>query len=312
MAYPRPLFHFCRTRVTPLRTSEALTVSNFTMSNDPPHGVLLKIAYDGQNYSGLAVQDNAHTVAGELENAIRTMDPLASRLRVCSRTDAGVHARGQYVAFDTHLNISMRGWLLGLSGVLAKDVAVLSAARIRPRFEPCKNARSKTYRYSVLQGTIRDPFLEGRCWRVFDPLNHGRMREEALSLLGTHDFRAFRGTADFRTNTVRTLTNVSISTRPDQPRLLDIVVEGNAFMYHMVRIISGTLVDVGRGKLAPGAIRRAIASGDRLDLGMTAPAAGLCLDRIELNEHGTDEWPYHLDGAPAEDKPGTESGAVSG
>jgi tRNA pseudouridine38-40 synthase len=280
-------------------------------SKDHPYGILLKIAYDGQNYSGLAVQDNAHTVAGELENAIRTMDARASRLRVCSRTDAGVHARGQYVAFDTYLNISMRGWLLGLSGVLAPDVAVLSAARIRPRFEPCKNARCKTYRYSVLQGTIRDPFLEGRCWRIFDRLNHTRMREEAQSLLGTHDFRAFRGQADFRTHTIRTLTRAQVTTAPEQPRVLHITVEGNAFMYHMMRIITGTLVDVGRGKLAPGAIQRAIASGNRLDLGMTAPAAGLCLESIVLNEHGTDEWPYHLDGAPAEFTEAHESAAAN-
>jgi tRNA pseudouridine38-40 synthase len=270
------------------------------MSKDHPHGILLKIAYDGQNYSGLAVQDNAHTVAGELENAIRTMDPRASRLRVCSRTDAGVHARGQYVAFDTYLNISMRGWLLGLSGVLAPDVAVISSAKIRPGFEPCKNARWKTYRYTVLQGTIRDPFLEGRCWRIFDRLNHTRMREEAQALVGTHDFRAFRGQADFRTHTIRTLSSAQVTTLVDQPRVLQITIEGNAFMYHMVRIIAGTLVDIGRGKLEPGAVSRAIQSGNRLDLGMTAPAAGLCLERIELTEQGSDEWPYHLDGAPAE------------
>lgn len=277
------------------------------MSKNHPHGVLLKIAYDGQRYSGLAVQDNAHTIAGELERAIRTMDPAASRLRVCSRTDAGVHARGQYVAFDTHLGISMRGWLLGLSGVLAHDVAILSAARIRPGFEPCKNAVSKTYRYTVLQGTIRDPFLEGRCWRVFDRLHHGLMRDEARALVGTHDFRAFRGTADFRTNTVRTLTRVTVETVPQEPRVLHITVSGNAFMYHMMRIISGTLVDVGRGRVAPGAIARAIASGSRLDLGMTAPAGGLCLESIQLKELGTDEWPYHLDGAPAEMPLVTES-----
>jgi tRNA pseudouridine38-40 synthase len=267
------------------------------MAKDHPHAVLLKIAYDGQHYSGLAIQDNATTIAGELEKAIRTMDPRASRVRVCSRTDAGVHARGQYVAFDTYLNIRMRGWLLGLSGLLAHDIAVLSAARIHPGFEPCKNSISKTYRYTVLQGTLRDPFLEGRCYRVYDPLHHGRMRKEAESLLGTHDFRAFRGTADFRVHTVRTLTRVDIDTSPGEPRVLRITVQGNAFMYHMVRIISGALIDVGRGKLEPGAIARAIASGNRLDLGITAPAAGLCLEEIVLNTHGWDEWPYHLDGA---------------
>jgi tRNA pseudouridine38-40 synthase len=261
--------------------------------------VLLKLAYDGSGYSGLAIQSNARTIAGELLRAIRSMDPDASSLRVCSRTDAGVHARGQYVCFDTNSNISMRGWLLGLTSVLPPDVAVLSAARIEPGFELSKRAVSKTYRYAILQGTLRDPFHEGRSWRVFDRLNHQDMRNEARHLVGTHDFRAFRGSADFRTNTVRTISEVRVEPSTCHPRLLEITVTGNAFLFNMVRIIAGTLVDIGRNKLQSGAISRALASGNRLQLGMTAPAAGLFLEHIELTERGLDEWPYHLDGAPA-------------
>jgi tRNA pseudouridine38-40 synthase len=263
--------------------------------------VLLRIAYDGQNYSGLAVQDNATTIAGILHAAIQTMDPEASTLRVCSRTDAGVHARGQYVCFDTNRQISMRGWLLGLTGELPPDIAILSAARISPGFVPRKHALSKTYRYCVLQGTIRDPFWEGRSWRVFDRLNHTLMRQEAADLLGTHDFRAFRGRSDFRTNTLRSITGVAVQRAAHHDRLLEITVTGNAFLYHMVRIIAGTLVDVGRGRVSPGAVRRALANSERTTLGMTAPAAGLFLHEIELDERGHDEWPYHLDGAPADE-----------
>lgn len=265
------------------------------------HGVLLKIAYDGSAYSGLAIQDNATTIAGVLLRAIRLMDPNASSLRVCSRTDAGVHARGQYVAFDTNSEISMRGWLLGITGELPHDVAILSAAKIRPAFELSKAARQKTYRYTVLQGTIRDPFIRDRSWRVSERLNHRLMRQEAADLVGKHDFRAFRGRNDFRTDTVRTITSAVVAESPTTRRELHLTVTGTAFLYHMMRIISGTLVDVGRGKLAPGAVRRAIDSGDRLDLGVTAPAGGLCLLEIALSETGTDEWPYHLDGAPAID-----------
>lgn len=262
------------------------------------YGILLKLAYDGSGYSGLAIQDNANTVAGELLKAIRTLAPEAGSLRVCSRTDAGVHARGQYVVFDTNQYITNRGWVLGLSGLLPPDIAVLSAASVPPAFLPSNHAKWKTYTYWVLQGTIRDPFLEQRSWRVFERLNHSRMREEAALLLGTHDFRAFRGRNDFRTQTVRTLTDVAISPEPAPSRVLKISVTGNAFMYNMVRIIAGTLVDVGRGRVAPGAVTRAIHSGNRLDLGMTAPAAGLYLDHIQLDDTGTNEWPYHLDGAP--------------
>jgi tRNA pseudouridine38-40 synthase len=127
------------------------------------------------------------------------------------------------------------------------------------------------------------------------------MRREAALLLGTHDFAAFRGRNDFRTETVRTISDVAITESPLMPRCLQIRVTGNRFLYHMMRIISGTLVDVGRGKCPPQAVSRAIASGDRLELGMTAPAAGLCLENIVLRTQGTDEWPYHLDGEPAVD-----------
>jgi tRNA pseudouridine38-40 synthase len=221
----------------------------------PPNrknGLLLRVAYDGQSFSGLAIQDNAVTVAGELQRSIWEMDPEATRLRVCSRTDAGVHAEEQYVAFDTDRDISCRGWVLGITGSLPPQIAVLSAARIEPGFEPCKRSVSKTYRYSILQGTIRDPFLEGRSWRVFERLNHRLMREEAALLIGTHDFRAFRGRNDFRTNTVRTIFRVNVALRAGSDRVLDIELEGTAFMYHMVRIIAGSVVDVGRGKLPGG------------------------------------------------------------
>lgn len=264
------------------------------------HGILLKIAYDGRAYSGLALQDNAYTVAAALLDAIRQMAPEVAGLRVCSRTDAGVHALNQYVAFDTNAAIGSRGWLLGITGNLPRDIAILRVARVPVGFQPCRHASSKTYRYTVLQGTLRDPFLEGRSWRVSERLNHGAMRRAARALIGTHDFRAFRGRSDLRTNTVRTITDVRIEPHPLQPRVLEITVMGSAFLYHMVRIIVGTLVDIGRGKRDEGVIARALESGNRLDLGMTAPAAGLFLVDIQMDEVGTDHWPYHLDGAPAD------------
>lgn len=265
------------------------------------YGILLKVAYDGSRYSGLAIQDNANTVAGELLRAIRTLDPNASSLRVCSRTDAGVHARGQYIVFDTNQFIGNRGWVLGLSGLLPPDIAILSAANVPPAFLPSNHAISKTYSYWVLQGTIRDPFLESRSWRVFEPLNHARMRTEAQDLLGTHDFRAFRGANDFRTNTVRTISRVDIVQHPAPSRVLQIRVTGTAFMYHMVRIIAGTLVDVGRGRRSPGAFKRGIDTGDRLQLGMTAPAEGLYLDEIQLDDCGSNEWPSDAESKASEE-----------
>lgn len=267
------------------------------------HGILLTIAYDGELFSGLAVQGPIRTVGGELQRAIRAMDPNAGKLRVCSRTDKGVHAREQYVVFDTNKQIGMRGWLLGLCGHLPREITVLRAARVDPGFRLSQQALRKTYRYLVLQGTLRDPFLEGRAWRVSERLNHENMRRAARLLEGTHDFRAFRGRNDFRSNTVRTIHSVTVEPLPERPRVLAITVTGNAFLFNMVRIICGTLVDIGRDKRDIGAITAALDSGNRLDLGMTAPAAGLYLEHIDLAERGTEEWPYHLDGEPSSSNP---------
>jgi tRNA pseudouridine38-40 synthase len=257
-------------------------------------GVLLTLAYDGASFSGFAAQNNtARTVAAVLRAAVLAMDPTASGLRVASRTDAGVHARGQVVSFDSGLRIASRGWLLGLSGHLPPQIAVQSVARVHTGFNPSKAAVAKTYRYSILRGTVRDPFLHGRAWRVHDQLDLEAMRAEARSLLGTHDFVAFRGSSDCRPTTTRTISVAEIGEVPGQPRCIAFEIRGDRFLYHMVRIIVGTLVDVGRGNIEPGAIARAQQSGARTDLGMTAPPDGLCLERIELAESGQDHWPNH-------------------
>ncbi|HWO10528.1 MAG TPA: tRNA pseudouridine(38-40) synthase TruA, partial [Polyangiaceae bacterium] len=124
----------------------------------PPErlGILLTLAYDGASFSGFAAQDNtAHTVAGVLGSAVAKMDPSARGMRVASRTDAGVHARGQVACFDSGLRIESRGWLLGLSGHLPPQIAVQRVARVRPGFHPSKAAIAKTYRYLILRGTLR-------------------------------------------------------------------------------------------------------------------------------------------------------------
>jgi tRNA pseudouridine38-40 synthase len=259
---------------------------------DTLRSVILTVAYDGSQFSGIAPQVNANTVSAELLKAIATMDPNVGSLRIASRTDAGVHARGQVVAFETRMNIPSRGWQAGLSSALPPPVAVVAVTQTLPGFDPSKRAVAKAYRYLILQGSVRDPFLHARAWRIFDPLQIEIMRSEAQSLLGEHDFRAFRSAADIRTNTVRRIESVALAQDPTQERLLCFDVVGNRFMYNMVRIIVGTLVDVGRGRVAPGAIARAIHSGSRDDLGVTAPAEGLYLERVML-PNDLPQWPYH-------------------
>jgi tRNA pseudouridine38-40 synthase len=252
-------------------------------------GVLLRIAYDGERFSGWAATPGERTVQDVLRAAIATMDPEATSLRGASRTDAGVHAQGQAAAFDASRDIEMRGWVLGLGAALDEDVAVRVASQVPVGFDPRISSRKKRYRYRVLLDPVRDPLWHKRAWRIGFPLDLEKMAREAERARGTHDYRAFRSARDLRQNTMRTLDRVEL-VREDE-RIVGIVVDGNAFMHNMVRIIAGTLVDVARGKLDEGAVTRAIASGKREDLGETAPAHGLTLERVDLDVEEGERWP---------------------
>jgi len=261
------------------------------MTLEPKYGVLLSVAYDGSLFHGMARQPNLRTVAGELAGATLSMDPRATPIRHMSRTDAGVHAEQQFVSFDSSKCISARGWVLGLSKHLARDVSVTSAAAVPAGFDPRDVVLFKSYRYRILQSQIRDPFLEQRAWRIGERLNHDLMASEATELQGRHDFAAFRNIDDRRSDTRRNLTRVSLEPDAMDHRVIWCVVEGDRFLMHMVRIIVGTLVDVGRGRRNRGTCARALTSCQRADLGITAPAAGLYLHRAQLKENGADRWP---------------------
>jgi tRNA pseudouridine38-40 synthase len=259
-------------------------------------GVLLTVAYDGSRFSGFARQPGARTVAGELDGAVRAIDAGASLVRGASRTDAGVHAYSQRVAFDTYLDIPPRGWALALARHLSDEISIVQAARVAVDYDPRSHSVKKLYRYLVLRSPVRDPFLRGRVWRVEDRLNHELIRQEAATLVGTHDFRAFRTSTDRRTETVRTIFRADAFDHSD-PRIVCVDIEGDRFLHRMVRIIVGTLVDVGRGRIEPGAVARGLSTGNRRVLGITAPADGLYLAGHDLDDDGQgdrDKWPDHL------------------
>jgi tRNA pseudouridine38-40 synthase len=248
---------------------------------DAPAGILLTVSYDGEAFAGYAPQPGQRTVYGALLDAARKLDPTIDLLRGASRTDAGVHAFGQIVAFDPAGNIPPRGWVLGMNAHLDADVAVRRAQPVPRGLEPRAFRSGKRYRYLVMRDQVRDPHLERTSWRIGGSLDVGAMRAEAASLLGTHDFKAFRSSSDERTDTTRTITRAEIiEGAHGDARLLSIVVEGSAFLHNMIRIVVGTLVDVAGGRLAPGACARALASKARTDLGITAPAKGLALDEV--------------------------------
>lgn len=256
-----------------------------------PDGVLLRVAYDGAAFAGFAPQPGQRTVHGELLRAVQALDPGVALLRGASRTDAGVHARGQLVALDPSREIPLRGWALALARRSPPDLVVTSAARVPRGFSPRFAARRKHYRYTLLASPVADPFLRDRAWRLDEVGGAGvleRMREEAPAALGEHDFAAFRSSADQRTRTVRRLDRLDVSR---DGRLLLVDVEGDGFLHNMVRILVGALVDVGLGRVPPGALARALASLRREDLGRTAPAAGLCLERVWLEQEPAEAWP---------------------
>ncbi len=266
------------------------------MESDPKparFGVLLKVAYEGTAFSGWASQKKGRTVHDTLAGAISALDPRASAPRGTSRTDAGVHAEGQLAAFDAALHLPPRGWVLALNQHLPDDTCVRSARAVPPEFNPRFASRGKRYRYRILLDRVRDPQWRERAWRIGWPIDLDLLEREARTFEGTHDFASFRSSHDARHETVRTMTAVYLE-RHEDPRVVSVVVEGTAFLYNMVRIMVGTLLDVARGKLAEGTIARALAGTERKLAGITAPAHGLTLESIDvaMPEGAGDPWPH--------------------
>ena len=261
------------------------------MAHEPSTGVLLRVAYDGSAFKGWASQKEVRTVETTLRGAVLAMDDQAGCLRGTSRTDAGVHAEDQVVAFDSARDIPAKGWVLGLNRHLPEDVSVRFACAVPKGFAPRFSARSKRYRYRLLVDPVRDPYWRHRAWRV-DAVDFALLALEARAAVGVHDFAGLRTSADRRTNTVRTLSHVDVVREAD-PRIVAIVVQGDGFLHNMVRILVGTMTDVSRGRLPSGAVTRAIETSDRAVAGTTAPAHGLVLERVELEMPGEtgEGWP---------------------
>jgi tRNA pseudouridine38-40 synthase len=266
------------------------------------HGVCLCLGYDGTDFHGWQAQPGLRTVQGMLEEAIDEMGIEHSAVRGCSRTDAGVHALGQIASFATAIEIPREGWVSGLNARLPKDIVVHDAQPCYRRYNPRFHAAHKRYRYLVRCGQQRDPLIRERAWQlgpkgtrpdverhqrgagVEDYLDLVAMRSAATHFVGEHDFRAFRQSGDDREIVVREMFEVSVNTgwlgRPD---VVAFEVVGNAFMKNMVRIMAGTLVDVGCGRILPSAIPAMLREdSDRAQAGQTAPAHGLMLVDIEL------------------------------
>lgn len=250
-------------------------------------GVLLALAYDGVAFHGFARQPGLPTIAGQLVDALATIDQQITEVRGTSRTDAGVHALDQRVAFDTSLDLPSAAWLAKLNRRLPNTIAVQSVARVAPGYAPRFHAVRKTYRYQVLCCPARDPLQEGRVWHV-PSLSANELVRVATSalptLVGTHDFEGFRSARDQRISSVRTIERIEVLRPLEDERLVFIEITGNGFLYNMVRIIIGTTVDAARGRAKVDALQRTLVSKDRRTAGITAPPQGLYLAHVELDD----------------------------
>ena len=236
--------------------------------------ILLTVSYDGTAYSGWQYQDNGPSIQEELEKAIKAATGAFSRVTGASRTDAGVHALGQ----RTDSSIPPEKFPFVLNRYLPADIRVTAAMQAADDFHARFQAAGKWYTYRIHNAPHASAMFRNCTAHVPVQLDEERMRACGMALLGTHDFSAFAASGGQAKTTVRTINAFSVERNGED---IVIRVHGNGFLYNMVRIIAGTLIDVGHGKLDTGCIARAIQSGNRLDLGVTAPACGLELTRVE-------------------------------
>lgn len=266
----------------------------------PTQRYKLTIAYRGTHYHGWQIQaanefaplelqrsSELPTVQGELRKAL--MSVLGHPLEVCgsSRTDAGVHAKGQIAHIDTPMTqIPLEGLRMAVNARLPADILIQSIEVVPESFNAITSTTSKRYQYVIWNHTDRPNFFPELAWHVWQALDVSAMDAAAAQLVGTHDFASFAKPGHGRQSTVRTILACQASRRG--PRLV-IGIEGTGFLWNMVRIIVGTLVEVGLGKRRPDSIAEILAAEDRRSAGSTAPPEGLYLQWIKTSESG-DPW----------------------
>ena len=243
--------------------------------------IRMTVAYDGTDYAGWQRQNNGISIQQKLEEAFYTLFHEEVRVDASGRTDAGVHARGQVAAVTLEYPIPVRKLSLALNSCLPEDIRVLDAEETEQDFNPQFEAKRKTYCYSYYNGTFLLPQYRLYMTHIHEPMDIDAMRRAAQDLVGEHDFTALSSAQRQSKTTVRTIYSADVYRDASDPQIIRIEVTGNGFLYNMVRIIAGTLADVGRGRLPEDIIRQAIETKDRTIAGVTAPPQGLCLMRVE-------------------------------
>ncbi|MFW6058891.1 MAG: tRNA pseudouridine(38-40) synthase TruA [Phycisphaeraceae bacterium] len=247
------------------------------------HRYKLTLAYDGTDFHGWQRQDPPEgpalrTVQGVLDEALRNLLQQPVRTIGASRTDAGVHAKGQVVQFDAATAIPLERIPLAINSRLPDDMEVRGAEIAPPKFDCINDPISKRYRYRIWNTDERPLQYRHMVWHCWVSLDLERMNDAAQRLVGMHDFAGFAAAGHNRTSTIRTIHNCHVERHE---REVHIVVEGDGFLYNMVRILAGTLSEVGRGYWTPDHIDRILREADRRIAGPTLPPQGLCLEWIK-------------------------------
>ena len=243
--------------------------------------IKLTVAYDGTDYCGWQLQKNGVTVEEVLNRALSRLTGEKITVIGASRTDAGVHARGNVAVFDTDTRIPAERIAYAVNALLPEDVVVVRSEEVPAGWHPRKCVSVKTYEYRILNREFPDPVRRRDTYFVSFPLDLDWMRQAAGYLKGTHDFKSFCSAQTSVEDTVRTIYSLDVEKAGD---LFTVRVRGNGFLYNMVRIIAGTLAGVGRGYFEPEEVERMLEEKDRTKAGVTAPPQGLTLVGIEYEE----------------------------
>lgn len=253
--------------------------------------LLMTVSYDGTPYFGFQTQPGGNTIQDHLEDAIRHLTGEQVKIHGSGRTDAGVHARAQAFHFMTDSQIPTDRWRHALNGRLPRDIRITKVLEVPLSFHSRRSAKRKTYRYSINGNRVYDVFT--RPYQLHHPgrLNIEAMREALNHLIGTHDYTSFASRHSTKESHVRTIYQAWLEVEEDrmgagtsEQGIIHIYVTGNGFLQHMVRIIVGTLLQVGEGKRSPGEMKTILEAKNRAAAGPTAESKGLILWEVEYEQ----------------------------
>ena len=240
--------------------------------------IKLTIEYDGKEFNGWQKQPNKLNIQGEIERAIEAITGEKVELNASGRTDAGVHALGQVANFKVESKIPIEKMAIAINSQVKNSIRVINAEEVDENFHSRYNCKQKTYRYIINNSPYGSSIYRGLEYHMPIKLDFEKMEKAIKYFEGEHDFKAFKSSGTSSKSSVRTIYKTELKKEEDR---IIIEITGNGFLYNMVRIISGTLVDVGLGKIKPDAIPQIIESKDRTKAGKTLPPQGLYLINVE-------------------------------